>query len=176
MHDLGRRLHKAHNHIRGLIRFRRLVERSVAGARAVDAGILHFLDERLGIKRRERLRTAHGTTGTVRRRAVPILVALACGNNGSVAHVEGDKHRFPSLSADRSFANNPIVRNVVVHGGETGTINANARALQNLRDDRFAILVGKLLAVMHVGKVLKRVIALQILKLIRDLVFTKRLR
>ena len=176
VNNINRRVHESQYIIRRLIRFGRLIERRLACARTVDAGIAHLVNERPGIERLERFGAAHRTTRPMRRRAVPVLVSLAARNNGTVAHVERNQHHLARMSANSALANHAAFRDVVVHGGKAVSVESNSRTLNNLRDNRLAVLIRKALAVMHIDEILGRKISHEILKLVGNICRARLLR
>lgn len=65
-------------------------------------------------------RTGHQASGTVRCRAVPILVALANADQGTVTHIDGNQELLACLSRNSALAEHHFIHiDVVVNGLES---------------------------------------------------------
>ena len=63
-----------------------------------------------------------------------------------------------------------------MHGGKAVSVESNSRTLNNLCDNRLAVLIREALAVMHIDEILGRKISYEILKLVGDICRARLLR
>ena len=100
------------------------------------------------------LRAAHDASGSMGRRAVPLLVAFADADQTAVAHIDRDQELFSGLGGNSPLAEEHLFRiDVVVDGREFIDLR-QTHAAQDHVGDRLAVERGKALRDVHIVDVI----------------------
>nr|DAL50696.1 MAG TPA_asm: hypothetical protein [Caudoviricetes sp.] len=162
--DLCVGLNRVDNVLVVLVRHRGLVDRT-----DVHRGRVHVLHRFLVLVKRDVLAglgTGHQSSSPVRKRVVPVRVALALDQKRAVSHVKGNDADFPIVGADCTLADDALAhRCVVVDAGGRNLVHVAvvpAHAVADHVVDAMVVEQGPKLKLQHVGQIVVTVFPVKI--------------